>query len=51
MAKSGTWTVRSISDSDRSRAVKRALATSTSKVRITEGQRRTIVDSAKRKAH
>ncbi len=43
MATSGTFRVTKITGTDKSRAVKRSLAAGVSKVRITEGQRRSIV--------
>lgn len=43
MGPAGTFRVSEITGEDKSRAVKRALAQGGAKVRITPGQRRTIV--------
>lgn len=44
----GTWKVSPITGDDKSRAVKRSLASVVNKVRITEGQRRTIVGNKRK---
>lgn len=46
----GTWRAKSISQADRTAAVKRVVSSAASKVRITQGHRRNIVAGAKRRA-
>lgn len=43
----GSFQVKKISGTDKSRAVKRAVSDGAKQVRITEGQRKTIVSRAK----
>lgn len=47
MAPVGMFKAQKISEADKSRAVKRAVASATTKVRITAGQRRTILATRK----